>query len=336
MIKFGKIFAVFFLFLCFGNSSVLSGIRVTCSSIAPPGSLFDKLLKEGAEKIRNEVGVEVVWISGNAFGDDVDIAKALKNKKLDCAILTVNGLKTISRYFDVLELPFLVKNFKEADFLRGRMLTILNKLAEEEGYVISGLAEVGFVYLFSKTPLRKFEDFRGKTFWVWAGHTIEEEVVNFLKKNFGVIPVKANIWDVDKLKKELDIVIGTPYVLLVLGWQNDFKFMMEEPIVYLTASGIMRKEVFDKMDKSTQEKLMKILYEYSEKASFILREENMGSESILLKRLGYQKVKFQDIDELEKLIKEAVWNELVNKNYLPDWLVVSVVKDILKMRLGSQ
>ncbi len=51
--------------------------------------------------------------SGSIVGDEIDIARDLKNGKYDCAILTVNGLGFISSYFRILDLPFMIKNEKE-------------------------------------------------------------------------------------------------------------------------------------------------------------------------------------------------------------------------------
>ena len=101
LLFFPTLFSIFQLFL--DLSKVFANTKFRCASIAPPGSLFEKIFQEGAQKIKERTGVEVIMFSGSIIGDELDIAKDLKNGKYDCAILTVNGLGFISSYFRILD-----------------------------------------------------------------------------------------------------------------------------------------------------------------------------------------------------------------------------------------
>lgn len=62
-------------------ASAEANIKISCSSIAPKGSLFEKILQEASSRIKQETEVEIVWIPGQVFGDEIDIARALKEKR---------------------------------------------------------------------------------------------------------------------------------------------------------------------------------------------------------------------------------------------------------------
>jgi TRAP-type C4-dicarboxylate transport system substrate-binding protein len=327
---FSFIIIINLIFICNAGSTV----KISCSSIAPKGSLFEKILQEASIKIKQETEVEIVWIPGQVFGDEIDIARALKEKKIDCAVLTVNGLRIIIPYFSVLDMPYLVKNYEEGDFIRKEVLPpLLSKLLENEDYILGGLVEIGFVYFYSKYPLRRIQDFSGKTFWVWPKNIIQEGTFNQLKK-FGVKPVYANIWDVEKLSSNIDIVWGPHYAVLIYGWYKYFQFIVEEPLIYFMAGVLIRKDTMKKFSKDTQEKVINIIRDFSDKASYLIREENKRTENYLLGNHKYQKVKFEDSENLEKILKDALWQELKTKYSLPEWLFLSLIKEVIKFRLN--
>lgn len=315
-------------------ASAGANIKISCSSIAPKGSLFEKILQEASSRIKQETEVEIVWIPGQVFGDEIDIARALKEKKIDCAVLTVNGLRIIIPYFSILDMPYLVKNYEEGDFIRKEVLPpLLSKLLENEEYILGGLIEIGFVHFYSKYPLRKIQDFQGKSFWVWPKNIIQEGTFKQLKK-FGVKPVYANIWDVEKLSPNIDIVWGPHYAVLIYGWYKYFQFIIDEPLIYFMAGVVIRKDTMKKLSKETQEKVINIIRDFSNKASYLIRKENERTESYLLSNHKYQKISFEDSENLEKILKDDLWQELKSKYSLPEWLFLSLVKEVIKFRLN--
>jgi TRAP-type C4-dicarboxylate transport system substrate-binding protein len=191
LLFFPTLFSIFQLFL--DLSKVFANTKFRCASIAPPGSLFDKILQDGAQKIKERTGVEVIMFSGSILGDELDIARDLKNGKYDCAILTVNGLGFISSYFRVLDLPFMIKNEKESDLVRRKLLKAFRELIKSDGYVLAGIAEIGFGQFFSKYSMQSLKDFAGKSFWVWKIHKIYEEMyTRVLKKSWCKISRNTN------------------------------------------------------------------------------------------------------------------------------------------------
>ena len=122
LLFFPTLFSIFQLFL--DLSKVFAKTKFRCASIAPPGSLFERLLQDTASKIKEKTGIEVILFLGSIVGDEIDIVRALKNGKYDCAIITSQGLGFLSSYFTTLELPFMIKNEKESDFVRKRLLKV--------------------------------------------------------------------------------------------------------------------------------------------------------------------------------------------------------------------
>jgi TRAP-type C4-dicarboxylate transport system substrate-binding protein len=333
LLFFPTLFSIFQLFL--DLSKVFANTKFRCASIAPPGSLFEKILQDGAQKIKERTGVEVIMFSGSIVGDEIDIARDLKNGKYDCAILTVNGLGFISSYFRVLDLPFMIKNEKESDLVRRKLLKAFRELIKSDGYVLAGIAEIGFGQFFSKYPMQSLKDFVGKSFWVWKIHKIYEEIYTRVLKNLGAKSVETpTIWDVEKFGDKIDILIATPYVILAFGWTRFTKYIVEPNILYLPAGIILRKDKFDSLPQEVQNEIERIVEALAEEATLKIRKENEKSKKFLVDKLGFQITTIKDAEELEKLFREYMWPEFKEK-YIPSWFFISVMTEILKLRTGQ-
>ena len=61
---------------------------------------------------------------------------------------------------------------EEAAFARGTLDPILMRGLEDAGWVNFGFAAGGFAMLMSNTPIRKFDDLKGKKVWIPEGDSI--------------------------------------------------------------------------------------------------------------------------------------------------------------------
>lgn len=309
--------------------------KFRCASIAPKGSAFEKILQGVSEKVKNKTGLEIIFFSGSIVGDEIDIAKDLKNGKYDCAVLTTQGLGFISSYFRILDLPFIIKNEKEGDFVRKRLIKAFREVVKSDKYIFISMVEIGFVQFFSKYPIENINDFKGKKFWIWKSNKIQEETYNKVLKNLGANAVETpTIWDLEKLGDKIDIIWGPPYAVLAFGWYRFAKYIVEPPIIYFPAGVIIRKDRFDSLPQQIQNDLTDIIESAVEEATLKIRKENQEAKKFMLSKLGFQTSYLKDVDELEKLFREYMWPEFKEK-YIPSWFFISVMTEIIKLRTGQ-
>jgi TRAP-type C4-dicarboxylate transport system substrate-binding protein len=296
--------------------------------------LFDRILRDTASKIKEKTGIELILFLGSIVGDEIDIVRDLKNGKYDCAIITSQGLGFLSSYFTTLELPFMIKNEKESDFVRKRLIKVFREILSSEGYILGGMTEVGFDNFFSKQPIQNLKDFNGKSFWVWKENKIHEEMYKNVMKNLGVKSVVLPIWDVEKFGKEIDIVWAPPYVILAFGWHEFAKYIVEPTFKYLLAGFILRKDKFNSIPQEVQSEIIRIIEVSTEEATLKIRKENEEAKKFMVNKLGFQITTIKDAEELEKLFREYMWTEFKEK-YIPSWFFISVMTEILKLRTGQ-
>ncbi|MCS7214441.1 MAG: TRAP transporter substrate-binding protein DctP [Candidatus Calescibacterium sp.] len=299
-----------------------------CGTIAPPGSEYEKVINRIIKEINKVINVEVKVYYANSFGDEIDIAKELKAGKLDCGILTGNGLGYISPYSRVLELPFLIKTRSEWERVRPRLTVILTNAMRSEGWELFGLFGIGFVYFLSKYPIENLQDFSGRTFWVWKTNIIQIESYNVLKI-FGAKPLEISVLDIPAFYDSLDIMWGPKYAFVAYGWYRYFKYIMYPPTLYFPGGIVVSSE---KIRKYSPEQLARLRDMFEREIRNITNElEQLNEKSLeILLRSGIKKVEIKDADKLEHAFKSSMYESF--KKYIPSWLIVSVMEEVLKVR----
>ncbi len=318
---------IFFISLYAQNSYSSSSEEIwKCGTIAPPGSGYEKVIKKITSEIEKILNVKIKVYYANSFKDEIDIAEGMKSGKLDCGMLTGNGLGYLSIYTRVLELPFLIKSKNEWNKIRNSITTIIANTMRNEGWELIGLFGVGFVHFLSKYPIERIQDFSDRTFWVWDTNPIQVESFSVLK-TFGTKPLEVSPLDLLSFSDKIDIIWGPIYAFVAYGWYRNFKYIMFPPVLYFPGGAVVSSE---KIKGYSQEQLSKI-------RDIFLKEEiteeleilNEKAYEILIKS-GIKRVEIKDVDKLEGAFKSQMYESF--KKYLPSWLMISVMEEVIKVR----
>jgi TRAP-type C4-dicarboxylate transport system substrate-binding protein len=108
------------------------------------GKLLDQAAAEVARKTENRV--KVTYFFGGKHGDEREAVRKMKLGHLHGAALTGVGLGQIQSSVRVLELPFLFKDAKEVDHVRGKLATDFEKDFDRAGYALFAWFDVGWVH----------------------------------------------------------------------------------------------------------------------------------------------------------------------------------------------
>lgn len=321
-------FSVIKVSLLYTNNLYSSEEIWKCGTIAPQGSEYEKVIKKISQELNKIINVQIKVFYATHFRDEIDIVEDMKSGKLDCGILTGNGLGYLSIYARVLELPFLIKSKAEWEKSRTKLLNILGKSMKEEGWEILGLFGIGFVHFLSKYPLEKIQDFSGKAFWVWPTNPIQVESFNILKM-FGTKSVEVSPLDLITFCDKIDIIWGPTYTFVAFGWYRYFKYIMFPSILYFPGGVVVSSE---KIKKYSPEQILKIRELFERESNNITQEfEKINDKAYeVLFKSGIKKVDIKDIDKIENVFKSQMYENF--KKYIPSWLIVSIIEEILKVR----
>jgi len=311
------------------------------ATIAPRGSFMMRQINAMDADIRaqtkNEVGVKLYY--GGVQGDEEDVLRKIRLGQLHGGTFTGHGLGLIVPEVRVTELPFVFRNYDEVDYVRRNLREYMSRRFEENGYIVLGWNEIGFVYNFSKVPITSLEIAQQQKWWQWEGDPLSGAMYEAL----GIKPVPLSITDVmtSLSTKLIDTASITPYGAVAYHWFERFDYMSEYPVTNVQGATIVSKKIWDKVSPESQKKILKICQPYFDRLSLHTREQDQKSIAVL-KKSGIKIAPF-DADGSEEQLKfilgisKKARENLIGKQYSKELLdrTLSLLEEYRKMHPDS-
>jgi len=218
--------------------------EIKLATLAPEGSTWMKTMHKIDDDVRaktaNRVGFK--FFPGGVQGDEKDVIRKMRNGQVHGAAFTGFGLGSIVPEVRVLELPFMFDNLDELDYVRTQTNDYYAKAFDEKGYDLLGWTDVGFVYLFTRTPVSSPADMASQKWWIWSGDPLAE----IFFKAFKIAPIPLAAPDVlTSLQTGIvDAVYASPLACVALQWYSRVKFMSDLPVTHgISAVLVSRKSL---------------------------------------------------------------------------------------------
>lgn len=279
------------------------------------------IMKEYDAEVRKEsngrLGFKIY--PGGVQGDEKDVLRKIRLGQLHSAGITGVGIGEIAPQVRILDSPFLFRNYNEVDYIYQKFEKDFNSAFEQGGYVLLGWAEVGFVYIFTNTPVTKKEDLKNVKMWTWEGDPIAEATF----KTLGVTPIPLSVTDVltSLQTKLIDGVYTSPLAALGLQWWTRVKYIFNLPLADACGAVVISKKMYDQLPKDLQEILLKNGKKYMQKLTELSRIDNEKTLQTFKKQglIFNSPQSEKQITEYEEIGRKARLS-LVNKLYSADFL----------------
>ncbi|UCH83415.1 MAG: TRAP transporter substrate-binding protein DctP [Candidatus Latescibacterota bacterium] len=308
------------------------------ATLAPEGSTWMKVMRtlddEVREKTENRVGFK--FYPGGVQGDEKDVLRKIRNGQIHGGGFTGYGLGAIASEFRVIELPFMFKNLDEVDHARSELDSYIRGVFEDKGYAFLGWGDVGFVYLFSNSPITNPDELRRAKMWTWSGDLLAE----IFFKAFNVSPIPLALPDVltSLQMGVVDAVYSPPLACVALQWFTRVKYMSDVPITYGFGAMLVSQKMLKKVDPADLAVLKEVVEKHSRELVDKTRVQNLEAVEAI-KDEGVQILAIDDAVEDEFFTTgRAAWNDGVGRLYPADLLdrVTSVVEDYRKNNRAAQ
>jgi len=309
-------------------------VVLKCATIAPENSPWAELVKKASLEIQEKTGgaVKTEWYFSSIAGDEPEIAKKIREGKLDCAGLTGNGLSYLIPPMRVLELPFLLRNVKEVDFIKQRVSKLFQNIADDYNMRFIWLSDLGFVYIFSKVPLRKLDELRGKSIWVWKGDYLAEFAGKVFQDEFQMKLFPIPVQDVRGQLEQIQILYNTPYALTVLGCDSSVRYVISQHLNFAFTGLVISQSSLSKILPNYQSVVEEVWRKYLDILTKMNRESDKKAIEILKKKgLEFTDFSPEGVKRIEDIFKEKLWLPLKDKLY-PSWLLNLILEDLLVFR----
>ena len=288
------------------------------ATLAPSGSTWMNLLEEWGDEVEHRSNGRLVlkFYPGGVQGDEPDILKKMRFNQLQGGAFTGYGIGRMYSPARVMELPFLFRNFDEIDHVREQFMPEFRQGFRDNGYVLLGWMEVGFIHMFSKEPIQSIDDMKSRRVWLWQGDPMGQA---FFEAS-GISPVPLSIVDVyTSLSTGLvDTVYCPPLGAIALQWFTKTRYVSEVPLTNGMGGLIVSRRFFDKLPADLQTILHETGKEAGEKLVAATRIDNEKS----LDELKQRGLKFippgEGMSEPElQALRDRAAADLIKSDYIP-------------------
>jgi TRAP-type C4-dicarboxylate transport system substrate-binding protein len=201
--------------------------QVKLGTLAPEGSPWHTIIQNmGADwKKALDGKLKFQVYPGGVAGDEPDMVRKMRVGQLHAAALTGVGLAEIAPEIMTIQLPLLLRNDEELDFVRDRIAPQFEAILLKKGFVVLNWGEAGWVHFFAQKPVVQLADLAKVKLAVWGGNAGELAAW----KNVGANPVPIAAPDIHSaLKTGLVTALSTtPLAALSFQWFGQAKEMSD-------------------------------------------------------------------------------------------------------------
>ncbi len=308
-------------FAFFGHQPLVAAKEeyvIKFATLAPEGSpwmnTFHKINGEINRKTSGQVKLKAY--PGGVLGEDRDMFRKIRIGQIHAGGFTGSGLCLVNSDITVMATPFLFHDYREVDYVLGKMEGHFKRGVENEGYVLLGWSEIGFVYLLSNVSVTSMEELRGAKVWSLEGDPLATPVL----RKAGVTPIPLGIPDVLMALQTnlIDVVYAPPLAAIALQWFTKVKYMTNLPLIYSIGGVLISKAVFDKMPSNLQGIIKEVFQHYTSLLNERTRRDNDEAIKVMVKQ-GIKLVTptNEQTEELKRISLKAV-DELVGSIFSRD------------------
>lgn len=290
------------------------------ATVAPEGTAWMNVMRDFEKEVVEATGGRVVFriYPGATQGDERVVLRKIRSGQLHAGGFTGVAMGEIASKVRILDSPFLFENYAEVDQILGEFDAEFRQAFLEGGYVLLGWAEVGFVYVFTNSPISGPKDLRSLKMWSWEGDPIAEA----LFREFNISPIPLAMPDVmTSLQTGLiDAFYSPPYAALMLQWYTRAKFMIDVRLSDAAGAVLISRRVFEKLPSDIQTIMLDFGKRHFRRLTEISREQNASALEEMKKR-GLKVITPEEADYRQyKEMSAVVRRKLVGTVYTGDFL----------------
>lgn len=294
--------------LAAAGSAAGDPVRIKVGTLAPKGSIFQRVVQEMGESYRAAEG------PGSAFtiygdgsqGSEADVVRRMRIGQLNAAMMTMVGLTEIEPSAGALQkLPLFFDSWDEVEHVSRALRPDIERRFLDKGFVVVLWAQAGWVRFFSKLPATNPADFKGRRIFAWAG---DSEQVDMMKA-LGYAPVVLETADImPGLQTGLiDTVPVTPTFALATQLDRAAPNMIDVRWAPIVGALVITRKAWDAMSPAGRESLRKS----GPRAADLLREHQARSEPEAIAAMEKRGLRvLRPTPE-----QEAAWKQLAQRAY---------------------
>ena len=301
----------------------LAADSIKFATLAPKGSTwmnnFEAMGKEIRAKTDSELRLRIY--PNGVQGDELDVVRKMRAGLLHAGAMTATGLGEIQKEVLIFQLPRMFKTYGELDYVRDSIHADLEKAFEDAGYILLGMGDIGYYYIFSNQPIRTIADLQSPDVKMWARTTDRIALEFYENAKIATVPREVTQVLPSLYSGQLNTLAASPYVTVALQWYDQFKYMSDLPVNVGVGATVITKEKFDALSSDQQKVLRETARAYQNDLIQNIRKDNDRALEALQKKAGIAVVKFEETDrDTWDALAVETHNALVGEIYAQEFL----------------
>jgi len=246
------IFAFVLLLAGGGRPGRAAPVTLKVATVMPSGGPWANAMTRFAADVRKQTKGQVRFkiYFGAVAGTEQRALGRMKAGQIHGLAAASAALGSIDFSIRVLELPMLYRSHKEFRFVLRSMTPIFKKRYKKKGYTLLAMASVGWVYLYSKNPVRSLADLRRCKVWRWKHDPLATAVFKIMGMSGHKLPITDVLASLQA--GTIDSVYGMPHSTQALQWHTSVKYALDFKITMAIGSVVMRNDAFSKLTAAQQ------------------------------------------------------------------------------------
>ncbi len=281
-------------------------VLIKLGTVAPKDSRYVELLEEMGAKWTEASGglVKLRIYPGGVAGSEGDMVRKIGVGQLQGAALTTVGMHDITSEPQTFQVPFLIHDQKELEYVLQKMRPRLDATLSRKGFVAVNWADVGDVKFFSTLSLKNTSSVPQSKIWLWEGDPAAAD--GWRAAGFQPIVLAANDILPSLQTGMINTVTMPPVYAFAARVFEKANHMLNLNWASLTGATVIKKETWDKIPADVQPKLLAIADEYALKLTSTIQSLNDDA----VKQMKAQGLIVDQPDSV------AAWEALAKKSWV--------------------
>jgi TRAP-type C4-dicarboxylate transport system substrate-binding protein len=255
-------------------SAAPAKVVLKIATLAPEGSawmqMFDRIKKEVLEATGGEV--EFKAYPGGVLGEERDVLFKIKVGQVDGGGFMGSGIGAICPDARALMLPLIFRDFPEVDAVFPKLLPYIEAKCLESGFLALGWTEIGFSYLYGRSPVRTTKDLQGAKPWSVPNDEIFTAL--FRAGRIGAIPVPVADVLTALQTGLIDTVFAPPLAAVAMQWFTRVKYRNDLRLVYSFGGLFVAERSWEKVPEPLRARVSEICHRRMNELTAEVRRSN--------------------------------------------------------------
>jgi TRAP-type C4-dicarboxylate transport system substrate-binding protein len=229
-----------------------ANVVVKLGTVVPDGSVWHKILRQmGADWRKATDGrVTLRVYAGGTQGTEAAMIKRMNFNQLQAASFSIIGLSEIDDAFSVFSIPLFYDSYDELNHVIEKLTPALDARLQARGFRRLNWGHGGWVYIFSKTPVRSIDEIRKLKLFTAAG---DDRSVQWYKEHgFNPVPLAISDMMTSLQTGMIQAIPVTPLSALAFQWYQQTPNMLDIGLAPLVGATLITERAWSRIDAADQ------------------------------------------------------------------------------------